>query len=81
MANALFDKFRENCLLAGTTHVSWSTGSIRVLLMSTKYTFAAGDQFVSSVIGGASTKLVKRSTKTTRPDEELIVQTPVVKLE
>lgn len=62
MASALYDKFRENCLLAGTTHVSFSTGSIRVLVMSTKYTFSASDQFVSQIIGGASTKLIKRST-------------------
>lgn len=57
MASAVYDKFRENCLTK--TGPSYSTGSIKVVAISTKYTFSAAHQFLSSIL---STQAVKKST-------------------
>lgn len=57
MANALYDKYREGCLT--NTGPSFSTQNIKVGFLSTKYTFSASHQFLSSVL---STQMVKRST-------------------
>lgn len=57
MASALYDKFRETCL--SKTGPSYSTQNIKVALASTKYTFSAAHQFLSSI---TSTQMIKRST-------------------
>jgi len=61
MANFLYDKYREACLTK--TGPSYSTGTIKVAMLNAKYSASQGsDQFLSGIIGAASSKLVKRST-------------------
>lgn len=57
MASAVYDKFRENCLTK--TGPSYSTMTIKVVFISTKYTFSASHQFLSSIL---SSQAVKKST-------------------
>lgn len=57
MASGVYDKFRETCL--SKTGPSYSTNNIKVGFCSTKYTFSAAHQFLSSVL---SSQMVKRST-------------------
>lgn len=57
MASAVYDKFREACLTK--TGPSYSTGNIKVAFVSTKYTFSAAHQFLSSI---TTTQMTKKST-------------------
>lgn len=52
MANAVYPKFKEN-ILAGNAGYSLSAAVVKVVALSTTYTYAAGHQYLSDISASA----------------------------
>ena len=63
MANAIYPKYKE-VILGAATNTNLSSGTVKVALVTSTYTYSAAHQYLSSLTGTVGTAQIIPATKT-----------------